>query len=337
VSITESAPASTPAVESYGAPRNAALLRLLSRYGTVGALVAMFVGFAIAYPSTFATSSNFVDILSQVALAGIIACGVTVALVAGEYDLSIGYVASFAGVLVTGFMVRQGMPMVVAILLVLVICAGIGLINGLIVAKAGVNSFIATLGIGTMVVGANFAYNSGVAVSSGLPSSFLDLSFNRVATIPLPVYIMVGVAVLLWVVLNRSVFGNHAQAVGGNAVAARLAGIRVDRTRIGALVISAVCAGAGGILLAAKLGSGQTTAGDSFLLSAFAAAFIGSVALRDGEFHIVGTIIGVLTVGVGLNGLAIAGAPTWSQYLFNGGLLVVAVAISTISKRLTSR
>jgi len=322
--------------EAHLSTRQRALLGM-SKYGTLVALLTMIIAFSIAHPDTFATQSNVVSILSQVAITGIIACGLTIALCAGDFDLSIGYVASFAGVLVTGLLGNQHLSVPEAIAVTLVACAVIGGVSGLLVTKAGVNSFIATLGVGTMVVGVNYAYNSGVAVALGLPDGFVNISLHKLAGVPQPVFLMAIVAMLLWVVLNRTIFGHNVQSVGGNAEAARLGGVRVDRSRIGALMISAVCAGGGGILLAAQLGSGQSTAGDSYLLAAFAAAFLGSVALRDGEFHVVGTLIGVFTVGVAFDGLAIVGAATYWQYIFNGGLLVLGVAMSTVARRLAAR
>jgi ribose transport system permease protein len=129
----------------------------------------------------------------------------------------------------------------------------------------------------------------------------------------------------------------NAQAVGANTEAAHRAGVRVDRVRRYGLLISALCAGIGGILLSAQVGSGEPTSGDGYLLSAFAAAFLGSVAFRNSEFHIVGTIIGVLTVGVAFNGLAIVGAQTFWQNVVQGGLLICAVGLSTVGRRLAER
>jgi ribose transport system permease protein len=297
----------------------------------------MFIGFSIDMPGLFLSRQNLTNILSEVAIGGIIACGLTICLACGEFDLSIGYNASFAGVLVTGFMSFQHMPIVAAIIAALAVGVVVGVVNGMIVTAAGVSSFITTLGVGTAIVGVNFIYNSGAPVTLGLPPSFLQMSLDDVLGLPVPVIAMLLVALVLWVVLNKTVLGKNIQAVGGNSTAARLAGVHVNRTRIAAFIICAVCASLAGILLASELGSGQYNAGDDYMLTAFAAAFLGTVAVRDGDFHIVGTLIGVLTVGVAFNGLALLGAPTYYQYLFNGGLLVVAVAVSTIARRTLQR
>ncbi|HEX3511882.1 MAG TPA: ABC transporter permease [Solirubrobacteraceae bacterium] len=338
---TEMLPTPTlqPEPPSVEAPRKQGQLpaRIASKYGTIIALIALILVFSVLKGNLFLTSGNLVDIASELSIGAIISCGLTVALIADEFDLSIGYVGSFAGVLVTGFMVKSGMPMGVAIIAALAACAAIGLINGLIITKAGVHSFVATLGTGTIVVGLNFLYNSGIAFSIGLPKAFFDLNLHKILGVPLPVYIAVVVVVILWIVVNRTLFGYYAQAIGQNAEAAHLVGVRVDRIRVIAMVVSSACAGIGGILLAAKLGSGQSNAADGYLLNGFAAAFLGSVALRNAEFHIVGTVIGVVTVGVAFNGLAIVGAPTFWQYVVQGGLLIAAVALSTIGRRILGR
>jgi ribose transport system permease protein len=311
--------------------------RIASKYGTIIALVVLIVVFAVLKGNLFLTSQNLVDIASDIAIGAIIACGLTIPLVADEFDLSIGYVGSFAGVLVTGFMVKSNLPMGVAIVAAIAVCAVIGLVNGLIITKAGVHSFVATLGTGTIVVGLNFLYNSGIAFSIGLPDAFFNINLHKIIGIPLPVFIAAAVVILLWILLNRTLFGYYAQAIGQNSEAAHLVGVRVDRIRVLAMMVSSTCAGIGGILLAAKLGSGQSNAADGYLLSGFAAAFLGSVALRNAEFHIVGTVIGVVTVGVAFNGLAIVGAPTFWQYVVQGGLLIGAVALSTVARRILGR
>ncbi len=312
-------------------------LRLLGKYGTIVGLVVMMAGFSVAAPASFPTTSNLVNVLSQVALTAIIAGGMTFPLVVGEFDLSIGYGASLAGVLVAGLMVNQELGTGPAILLVLLSGAGVGLVNGLLVTKARVNALITTLGTGTVLVGLNYGYSAGVPITAGLPEGFLGVGVNRVGGIPIVVLIMAAILVVLWTLLNQTDVGRQMQAVGGNAEAARLSGIRVDRVKIVAFVVSGVCAAATGILLTSRIGSGESTAGDGYLLDAFAAAFLGSATLRDGEFHVAGTFVGVLIVGVGFNGLGIFGLPTFYQYIFKGLVLIVAVALSTVARRYAKR
>ncbi len=306
----------------------------MGRYGTLLGMMLMVVVFSVAAPDAFPTLSNFANILNQAALTAIIAGGLTVALIVGELDLSIGYVASFSGVLVTGLMVDQGVPWPLAILAVLLTGAAIGAVSGLIITKLRVNSVIATLGVGTVVVGINYAYAGGVPVASGVPKAFLDLALGRwVAGIPNNIIFMLLTLALLWVLINRTDLGQRIQAVGGNPDAARLSGIRVDRIKLMAMVATGSCSAITGILLASLIGSGTTSAADGYLLMSFAGAFLGSATLREGEFHIVGTFIGVLIVAIGFNGLAILGAPTFWQYVFQGAILILAVGLSTVARR----
>ena len=310
-------------------------LAIFARYATIIGLALMIVIFSVLSPDAFPTLNNFVNVLNQASLATIIAGGLTLAVIVGELDLSIGYAASLHGVLVTGLIVHDKLPIALAIVIVLALGALIGVVNGLIVTKLRVNSVIATLGVGTIIVGLAFAYSSGVPIVAGVPEGFLQLSLGRwLFGIPNPIIIMAVVVVGLWVLVERTAIGQEIQAVGGNPIAARLAGISVDRIKILGFVISAVCAALTGALLASRLGSGTTNAADSYLLTAFAAVFLGSATLRDGEFHVLGTFIGTLIIVFGFNGLNIFGAPTFSQYVFQGTILVVAVALSSLGRML---
>ena len=304
------------------------------RYGTIVVLVTMVVGFSLAAPDAFPKQQNLINVLSQMSLTAIIAGGLTFVLVVDEFDLSIGYQASLAGVMCVGLMTNQYVPQPIAIGIVLVVGTLVGLFNGILVTKLGVNALIATLGTGTIVVGINYFYAHGIPITLAHASGFVNLSLGHdLLGIPNPIVFMVAVLIFLWVVLNQTALGQNMQAVGGNPEAAALSGISVDRTKIIAFMFAGFFAALTGVLLASRIGSGQVTAGDGYMLDSYAAVFLGSAALLDGVFHIIGTLIGVLTVGVGFNGLAIYGAPTFFQFLFKGTLLIVAVALSTVGRR----
>jgi ribose transport system permease protein len=309
------------------------LLRLLGTYGTIIVLVVMLLAFSILQPGTFATIGNFRNILNDMAIGTIVAAGLTVSLVAGDFDLSIGYVASFCGLLVVGLLNTGVMPGFVTVLVVIGVGMLIGVVNGIIVSKVGVNAFIATLGTGTIVVGLNYAYSGGIPLQLTRSRDFTDIAIGRIGGIPHLIIIMAAVLAILWVILNRTVQGQHIKAIGISAESARRAGVAVDRSRIVAFATTGTCAAIGGVLMSSNLGSGQVTAGDGFMLTSFSAAFLGSAALKEGQFHIVGTLIGILTVAVGNNGLAMIGAPTFTQYIFAGCLLVMAVALGSIGRR----
>ncbi len=293
----------------------------------------MIAAFAVLSPRAFPTVNNFTNVLNQASLAMIIAAGLTLAVVVGELDLSIGFAASLHGILVTGLIVSSKLPIPVAVLVVLAAGALIGLVNGLIVTKVRVNSVIATLGVGTILTGLAFAYSAGVPIVAGVPEAFLQLSLGRwLYGIPNNIVVTALVVGGLWVLVEKTALGQEIQAVGGNPAAARLAGIDVDRIKILGFVISGTCAALTGILLASRLGSGTASAADSYLLTAFAAVFLGSATLRDGEFHVLGTLIGALIIAFGFNGLNIFGAPTFSQYVLQGAILIVAVGLSSLGR-----
>jgi ribose transport system permease protein len=308
-------------------------LSLFARFATIIGLLLMIIVFSFLSPNAFPTFNNFVNVLNQASLAMIIAGGLTLAVIVGELDLSIGYAASFHGVLVTGLIVQTKLPIVLSIAVVLALGAGIGILNGLIVTKLRVNSVIATLGVGTVIVGLSFAYSAGVPIAAGVPEAFLQLALGRwLFHIPNPIIIMALVVSGLWILVERTSIGQEIQAVGGNPAAARLAGIAVDSIKILGFIISGLCAALTGVLLASRLGSGTTSAADAYLLTAFAAVFLGSATLRDGEFHVLGTFVGTLIIVFGFNGLNIFGAPTFSQYIFQGTILIAAVGLSSLGR-----
>ena len=312
-------------------------LLIFSKFGTIIGMVILFLAFSIAVPRVFPTLRNIVNIVNQASLAAIIGGGLTVALIIGEMDLSIAYVASFAGVLVTGLMVESGLPVWLAIIVVLLVGAAIGVMNGLIITKLRVNAVVATLGSGSIVVGLNYAYAQGVPIASGLPEAFKMISLGRTLGIPNNIIIMAVVLFLLWVFINLTEWGVQLRATGGNVSAARLSGIRVDRIKIMGLAITSMCASLTGILLASLIGSGTSAAADGYLMPAFAAVFLGSATLKDGEFHILGTLVGVFFIGIGFNGLAILGVPAFVQYFFRGGILVLAVGLSSVARSMATR
>ncbi|BDI22458.1 ABC transporter permease [Herbiconiux sp. L3-i23] len=326
-------PAATEGSLTPHSRRGRLALTIVSKYGTLIAMAIMLIIFGLAVPNgAFLSPTNLLSIVNQSALTAIIACGLTLVLVVGEFDLSVGYAASLAGVLVTGLVANQGLPLIIAVLVTIAIGGGIGGVNGILVTKARVNAVVATLGVGTILTGLAFGYTAGSPIID-VPREFSYITLARFLGIQNPIWFMAIVVALLWLILNRTATGQRIQAVGANKSAARLAGIRTDRSKITAFVIAGVCAAITGILLASLLGSGTVGAADGYLMDSFAAVFLGSATLRDGEFHILGTLVGVLVVSVGFNGLSLLGTPTFWQYVFKGGILVLAVALSTIARR----
>jgi ribose transport system permease protein len=283
----------------------------------------MICFFAINAPGTFLSRANLLNILSQASLTAIISAGLTFTLVVGEFDLSIGNVASFIGLVVAGLMAKERLPIPVSVAGALLVGIFIGLVNGFLVTKVRINAVIATIGVGTMLTGIGFSY-SAFPIAIGIPRAFTEISLGRALFgVPNPVFIMAALLIVMWTILN-------------NIEAARLSGIRVDRMKMFAFATAGFCAALTGVLLTSLLGSGTLAAADGYLLDAFAAVFLGSATLREGQFHILGTLIGVLILAVGFNGLSIFGAPTYFQPIFKGGVLVLAVGLSSLARRYAS-
>jgi ribose transport system permease protein len=312
-------------------PLRALVTAWIGKYGALVFLVFLFVFFSID-ANYFLTTSNLLEILNEAALSAIISCGMTIVLATNQFDLSLGYNASLSGIVVASLM-SGGVPAPLAIGAALLVGLVIGMINGFLVTRVGVNALVATLGVGSSAVGVNYLISNGAAVT--IPSlAFTQISIGHWLAVPKDVYYMGVVAVVLWIVLNRTVLGRNIQAVGGNAEAARLAGINVRRVTSSAFVIAGVAAALTGILLTSIVGSGQPTGGDSYTLSAFAAAFLGTAVLHEGRFHIVGTVVGCVIIAVGFNGLTLLGVVTYVQYLFSGLVLIAAVSASSLARQL---
>lgn len=314
--------------------KKAKIFRFIGNYGTIIGLLLMIVVFSILSPKAFPTMTNFLNVLNNASLSAIIACGLTVVVIVGDFDMSISYIGSFAGVLVCGLMVKQHLPVAAAIIVTILVAALIGAFNGFIVTKLNVVSIIATIGSGSLVYGLNYMYSHGSPVLTGIPTEFNQLTLTRIGgKLPVNILYMATVSLILWIMLNRTELGERIKAVGGNIVSAKLAGIRSDRIKIIAYIICAMCCAVTGILLASVMGAGTSSACDAHMVNSFAAVYVGSATLKDGEFHIVGTLIGVLITTIAFNGLAILGIDTYAQYLFQGFIILFSVALSSVARK----
>ncbi len=299
-----------------------------ARYGTLVSLIALLVVFSIARPDVFPTVNNLLNIMNQISILGTMAFGLTVCLVMGLFDLSIAAMATLGGYVATFLLVQYpdtiGVP--VAVLISLGVAAAIGVLNGMIVSYLGISAFIATLATGSIITGAMLGISDSKTIITGIPDAFMAIGQGSILGITNPILIMLAVGLLLWILLEHTQLGRHLYAIGGSAEASRLSGIAVKRYAPFALAICATCAGLGGLMAAAVLGAGRPQGvGDGYLLNAFAAVFIGASSLRPGKFHILGTLIGVLLIGVINNGLSVMGVPTYWQYIVQGVLLVAAL------------
>jgi ribose transport system permease protein len=300
----------------------------LARFGTLASLALLLIVFSLARPDVFPTVDNLLNIMNQVSILGTMAFGLTVCLVMGLFDLSIAAMATLGGYVATFLLVQYPDTIGVseAVLISLAVAAVIGVFNGLIVSYLGISAFIATLATGSIITGAMLGISNSKTIITGIPDEFLIIGQGALFGVSNPIVIMLAIDVILWLLLEHTQLGRHLYAIGGSAEASRLSGIAVKRYAPIALAICAVCAALGGLMAASVLGAGRPQGvGDTYLLNAFAAVFIGASSLRPGKFHIVGTFIGVMLIGIINNGLSVMGVPTYWQYIVQGVLLIIAL------------
>lgn len=301
-----------------------------SRVAVPLALVAVILGFGIARPSTFLTAANFKFILVDAAAPAVLALGLTVILVMGEFDLSIGSMLGLAGASAVTMMSLHHVPWFVSIVVALALAVLVGSVNALLIAYAGVSSFIATLAIGTMLVGVEFLFTGDATVYSGVAPAYLKIGQATVGGINVQVWIALAVAVLLWLLLERSEPGRYMYAIGGNREASRLTGLPVKRYLTFGFVVVAVGAAVAGIMITAQNGASSPQAGIPYLLPAYAAAFLGSTTFRPGQFNVPGTLVSVFFLGVVGSGLTMLALSTAAIDLVQGGILVFAMLVSRL-------
>jgi ribose transport system permease protein len=307
------------------------LAERIAPWGTVIALVVLIAVFGIAKPSEFISWGNFQTILAAGAGLGIVAVGLTLVLISGDFDLSVGAVATATG-FAAALLCQHGWSIVPALLVAVLFGAFLGLINGFVTVVLNVSSFIATLAMLTVATGLATWWSKGESIPVG-DQTFLDLSTAKVIGIPLPAVIALVIYAALWVVLERTRPGRMLYAAGANPEAARLAGIRVGLTRVVAFSVCSLLAAIAGVLLASRLSAAYHGAGTPYLLDAFAAAFVGAVTLRLGPFHIAGTAVGIALLTVLTNGLDVLGAPSYVAQLISGCFLIAAVAMAGVRAR----
>jgi ribose transport system permease protein len=306
----------------------------LSRYLLLGLLVAVFVGFSIGVSDSFFTTDNYRSIINDQIVVVFLAIAVTIPLIVGEFDVSVGYVLGLSQALAIGLLVRHDLPIPVVILIVLAIAAGVGVVNGVLVVYLKMHSFITTLATGSILTGVVYWYTQGQVLFEDVPEAYPKIARNEVFGIPLPVIYGVVLTAVSALFLTYWPTGRRMYSTGGNRSAAALSGIRVNRIILGSFIISAVLSGAAGIVISSQFASASPGLGPQFLLPAFAAAFLGATAFTPGRFNVLGAVVGVYVLAAPISGLQQLGVPSWFEYVFYGGALIVAVGLSGEARRL---
>jgi ribose transport system permease protein len=309
------------------------LLRFLPVYGLVILTLFLIVLFSILLPQTFPTVLNLRSIISDKAIIAMLSLAAMIPMASGRIDLTVGYGIVLWHILAISLQTMFGVPWPIAVAIVLALGALTGFLNGLLVEVARIDSFIATLGTGTVLYALALWHTGGRQVVGMLPDGFYALNGTMVLGLPITGFYVLLLAVGLWLVLEYLPIGRYVYAIGANPKAAALNGIPVRRFVIGAFVSSGTLTALAGILLASKLRIGQASVGLEYLLPALVGAFLGSTTIKPGRVNVWGTMIGVTILAVGISGIQQIGGSFFVEPLFNGVTLLVAIGIAGYAQR----
>jgi ribose transport system permease protein len=312
------------------------LLRLLRRYGSLIGFVIILVFFWARLPDTFMTARNWLNITQQLSMLTVVAAGMTIVMVMGDFDLSVGSMASLSGI-VAAVLFVAGYPPWAAVGIALLVGLLGGLFNGAMVSLVGILPFVATLATLTMFSGAAFVVSGGRTISGrAIPEEFGNFARDGVAlgplTLPNLTIVAVLVVALVWVLLEQTTFGRRLYAIGGNIEAAYLSGVPVRRLKLVAFALTGLSAAGAGLLYASRVASANPTQGSGLMLNAIAAVFLGMTMSEQGEPRILATVLGVLILGVLDNGLTQLAIDSYVRQILVGAIIVIAVAASSITR-----
>ncbi len=319
--------------ELAGAPFAVRVLRLLPVYGLLVLTALLILLFSVLLPNTFPTMLNLRAIVSDKAIIAILSLGAMIPMVAGRIDLTVGYGIVLWHILAISLQVLYGFPWPVAVLTVLLLGAFVGLCNGLLVEVAKIDSFIATLGTGTVLYALALWHTGGRQVVGVVPDGFYAINGTFVLGLPITGFYVLAISIALWIILEYLPIGRYLYAIGANPRAAELNGIPTRKYVIGAFMASGIMTALTGILLASKLRIGQASVGLEYLLPALVGAFLGSTTIKPGRVNVWGTIVGVAILAVGISGIQQIGGSFWVEPLFNGVTLLIAIGIAGYAQR----
>jgi ribose transport system permease protein len=305
-------------------------LRAALSFRNISALyifAALFVVFALWVPDTFLTTGVWRSLLADSSLTALVAIAVTIPLSAGTFNLAVGAEVGMAAILSAWLLETAQLAVAPAVAVALLAGCAVGAVSGGLIVRARIDSFIATLGMSSVLL-ALIAWISDGQQILNLPASFQALATNELLGIAYPMWIMLAVGIVAWYVVQRTPTGRRLYATGGNPSAARLAGVQTSRVIVLSLVTCGAIAALAGLLTSARLAVGDPTVGPGYLLPAYAAAFLGSTQFHGGRYNVWGSVLAVYVLAVGVKGLQLAGAPVWIPDLFNGVALLAAVAMS---------
>ena len=317
---------STPAAAS---PKRLRFKISVRDMGTLIGLIAICAVFSVM-SDVFLTERNLVNILQQSSINACVAIGMTMVIISGGIDLSVGPVAAFAAVLAATLLV-QGFPVPLAIAAALGVGVACGAANGMLIAYGGLQPFIVTLGTLSVFRALALIYTGGNPVL-GVPSTFRRLFASEIGIFPVPVVVVASLGVVASALLLRTPLGEYIFAVGGNEEAARISGVPIARTKIAAYAMSGFLASLGAVILIARLGAAEPTLGNLWELEAIAASAIGGASLMGGKGSIVGTILGAIVLGAMRNGLTLMNVQAFYQLLATGIIIILAMLVDRLTR-----
>ena len=306
---------------------------VVRKHGLLIVLVLVLVVFYVLRPATFLAAANIDDVLTSQSVTALLALAVMIPLATNEFDLSVGYHAGLAACLMIGLQSLHHVAWPLCVIVVLLLGALVGTVNGLVLTRFGVSSFIATLGSGMVLFGFTNWFTGGEEiVPTNLPTAFTDIA-SSIGDVPVAAIIVVVVSALLYMFLEHMPAGRRLFAAGASRRAAELTGINVRGALNGAFMMSGLLAAMAGIVLAANLQAGDPSSGPDFLLPAFAGAMLGATSVKPGRVNVVGTLLAVLVLAFLFSGVQQLGAQFYVEYFFDGGVLIVAVAASVFAAK----
>jgi len=304
----------------------------LGRYSGLMVWAVLILIFGLWIPDLFLTTQTLKVVASNEAITAVLAIGLLLPTAAGVFDLSIAGTMAVS-ITVVVWAQTQGLSVGASIALTLLVGALIGGTNAFVVVVLKVDSFIATLGMTSILAAAAYKITNGVPIVEGIQQSFLQISRAEPFGIPSPVLYLAVVAFVVWYVIEYTPAGRYLFAVGGNVDASRLSGVPVNRMIAGSLIASGVIGAFAGVLLASRIGSASPSLGADYLLPAFSAVFLGATQIKAGRVNVLGTLIAVYLIATGVKGLQLVGAEPYVNSLFNGVALIAAVALAGRSSR----
>ncbi len=303
---------------------------LFNKYGILLVFLILFVLLTVI-TNTFFTSRNLINVLKQVSINGIISVGMMCVLLTGGIDLSVGSIVALSGIVATTFAHPGEYPVIIPIILGVLAGAACGVVNGTLVAFLNLPAFIVTLGMLSVSSGVALVLSKGRPISN-LSEQFRYIGGGSILGLPILIYILAAVFLIGYLILSWTKFGRYLYAIGGNEEAAKASGLSVARIKLFVYMISGICAGLAGTVLASRINAGQPNSGEGYELDAIAAVVIGGTSLNGGIGKVSGTILGVLIVGVINNGMDLLNISSYYQKIVKGSIIVLAVLLDRITK-----